>query len=133
MARPTKYKPEYCKAIVDHMRGGASATSFAASIGVCRATINVWADEHPEFLEALKRAKAACAEWWENLARQGASGNKEINPTLVIFGLKNMAPDDFVERKAVEHSGPKGGAITVRNASDLTDDELAAIASASGD
>jgi transposase len=128
MARPTKYKPEYCDALVEHMAQGASMTSFAASIGVCRATIGVWGDEHPEFLAAIKRGKAACAEWWENLARQGAAGNREINPTLVIFGLKNMAPDDFVERKAIEHSGPGGGAINVRDVESLSDDELMRIA-----
>lgn len=105
MARPSKYDPAYCDAVIAHCSEGASLTSFAASIDVCRATINVWADEHPEFLEAVKRAKAKCAAWWEANARQGATGMKDVNPTLCIFGLKNMAAEDWREKQEVQHSG----------------------------
>lgn len=122
--RPSKYKPEYCEAIVEHMKGGASATSFAASIGVSRSTITEWASEHPEFSAAVTRGKAMCAAWWETLARKNAETGKG-NATLTVFGLKNMAPDDWAER--IEHTGAGGGPITVA-AVDLTDDELAAIA-----
>ena len=65
-----------------------------------------------------------CAAWWESLARKNAETGKG-NATLTVFGLKNMAPDDWAER--IEHTGAGGGPITVA-AVDLTDDELAAIA-----
>ena len=97
--RPTKYDPAYCEAVVEHCAQGASLTSFAASIDVCRATITVWSDEHPEFLAAVKRAKAKCAAWWEQNARNAAMGaNKDANPTLCIFGLKNMAAEDWRDK-----------------------------------
>lgn len=102
---PTKYKDDYCQQVVEHCATGASLTSFAAEIDVCRATINVWMADHEEFLEAVKRAKAKCAAWWEQNARNGATGAKEVNPTLCIFGLKNMAAEDWREKQEVEHSG----------------------------
>ena len=49
VGRPSKFKDAYCGEVVTHMAEGASLTSFAAEIGVSRATINVWMDEHPEF------------------------------------------------------------------------------------
>ncbi len=104
MARPTKYDPAYCDAVVEHMKDGASLTSFAASIEVCRDTISEWANVHPEFSAAVKRGKAVCASWWESLARKGAEGG-DANPTLCIFGLKNMAAEDWRDKQDVEHSG----------------------------
>ena len=109
VGRPSKYKPEYCEAIVAHMAEGASATSFAASIGVARATITEWANEHPEFSVAVMRGKTVCAAWWEKIARINAATGSG-NATLTVFGLKNMAPDDWHDKQEVEHSG--GVAVT---------------------
>jgi hypothetical protein len=110
--RPTKYKVEYCEMVVEHMKDGASLTSFAASIGVHRGTINEWIDQHLEFSEAIKRGKAACSAWWEALGRKNASEGGG-NATLVIFGLKNMGREDWRDRQDIEHSGPNGGAIAI--------------------
>lgn len=102
---PSKYDPAYCDAIITHCRDGASITSFAASIGVCRDTITNWANEFPEFFAAVKRAKAAAAAWYDKQARDVASGESKGNPTLCIFGLKNFAPDDFRDVQETKHSG----------------------------
>lgn len=101
VGRPTKYKPEYCQMVVDHMAEGASLTSFAPKIDVARSTINEWIDANPDFSEAVKRAKAKCAAWWERVGRSGAQGG-DVNPTLVIFGLKNMAADDWREKQELD-------------------------------
>jgi transposase len=104
--RPTKYDPAFCDAVVEHCKTGASLTSFAASIDVARSTINQWAEQNAEFSEAVKRAKAHCAAWWEQNARNAAMGaNKDANPTLCIFGLKNMAAEDWRDKQEMEHSG----------------------------
>jgi len=104
MARPSKYDEAYCDAVVEHMAIGASLTSFAAEIDVCRDTITEWCSAHEEFSLAVKRAKAKCAAWWERRARLGAQG-EDANPTLCIFGLKNMAPDDWRDKVEQHHSG----------------------------
>lgn len=103
--QPSKYDDAYCRQIVEHCQGGASITSFAASIGVCRDTITNWGNEHPQFFAAVKRAKAAAAAWYDTQARLAASGEGKGNPTLCIFGLKNFAPDDFRDVQEQKHSG----------------------------
>lgn len=102
--RPTKYEQRYCDEVVEHMTDGASLTSFAAEIDVARSTINVWMEENPEFSEAVKRGKAKCAAWWEKQGRLGATGGAQVNPTLVIFGLKNMAGEDWREKQEIDHT-----------------------------
>lgn len=112
--RPSLYNPAYCEAIVAHMADGASVSSFAAEIDVARSTINKWAEDHEEFSEALSRAKAKCAAWWEKVGRQLASTG-EGNASMVIFGLKNMGKDDWQEKQLVgsdpENPLPAGFAI----------------------
>lgn len=114
--RPTKYEQRFCDEVIEHMREGASLTSFAASIRVARSTLNVWMEENPEFLESVKIAKANCAAWWEKVSRQNAVDGGG-NATLCIFGLKNMAAEDWREKQEIEHSG----SIDVNK---MTDDAL---------
>jgi len=102
VGRPTKYKPEFCEAVVEHMEEGASLTSFAASIDAGRSTLNAWMEEYPEFQEAVTRGKAKCAAWWERVARTNAVTG-EGNATLTVFGLSNMAADDWRSRNSVDH------------------------------
>ena len=127
--RPTLYKPEYCDMVVEHMAQGASLTSFAASIKTSRSVISLWMNEHPEFMRAAHEGKAACAAWWEEngrrLAKEGGAG---ASATLTVFGLKNMAPDEWRERQQIEHTGKDGGPMQNQNVSvdlsKLTDEEL---------
>lgn len=107
VGRPTKYNPAYCDAIVEHMTEGASVASFAAEIDVARSTINLWADAHPEFMEALMRGKAKCAAWWERVGRNLAVTG-DGNAPMVIFGLRNMAQDDWKDRREMDHQSSDG-------------------------
>lgn len=102
--RPTTYDSKYCQAVIDHMSDGASLTSFAASINCARSTINEWMAANPEFSEAVKIGKSKCAQWWEKVSRTNAVEGGG-NATLCIFGLKNMAPDEWREKQEIEHSG----------------------------
>lgn len=101
--RPTKYEPQYCEQVIEHMKQGASLTSFAASISVARSTINVWMADFPEFSESVKIAKAHCAAWWEKLGRENAQSG-DGNATLVIFGLKNMGREDWRDKQEIDHT-----------------------------
>ena len=103
VGRPTKYDPKYCDMIIEHMAEGASMASFAAEINVARSTLNEWIENYPAFSEAVKIGKAKCAAWWERLGREGAMGG-DVNPTLVIFGLKNMAAEDWRDRQDINHT-----------------------------
>ncbi len=129
MTFPTDYREEFCEKVIEVLSQGRSIYSFAAEIGVCRQTVYTWAERNPAFDRALKAAKAASAAWWEGRAL-GVAGNQDDkgHPTMVIFGLKNRASDEWRDR--TEYSGPEGGpvelAVTERivrvNAQDRTDD-----------
>lgn len=59
---PTKYKPVYCKKIVDYFKKMCLAgdyptkAGFAGTIDTCKDSITEWAKVHPEFSAALSRA-----------------------------------------------------------------------------
>lgn len=115
--RPTSYDPIYCEQLVAHMADGASVSSFAAEIDVARSTINLWAEAHPEFMEALSRGKAKAAAWWEKAGRSVATGGDGSAP-MCIFGMKNMGGEDWQDKREVEHSGH----MTLGAALDALDD-----------
>lgn len=117
--RPSKYDPAHCEAVVDHMKEGASLTSFAAEIDVDRSTINEWMRAHPEFSQACARAKAKCAAWWEKTNRTLASTGLG-NQGACKLGLTNMARDDWQEITRNEHSGPDGEPIRTLTALEWT-------------
>ena len=125
--RPSKYRQEYCERAVDYMRGGASITAFAAEIGVSRSTLHNRADTYPEFLDALKRGKAACTAWWEDQARRVAVTGGG-NGALIIFALKNMGAEDWRDKPRDEDPGPanadEGMALDVASLSTETLREL---------
>lgn len=113
--RPSAYDPALCEEIVVFCRGGHSLTGFAGHIGVCRETISEWARVHPEFSVAVRRAKAAATLAYElDAKRVRARGGGPGTTTMIIFGLKNMAPDDYTDKQAVEHSGPGGGPVQIQ-------------------
>lgn len=83
------------------MATGLSLTAFAGMIGVSRETVNNWQHEHPEFLDAVKIAKAK---------RTGALETQmlgmENGPAVTarIFALKNADPEEWREKQHIEHS-----------------------------
>lgn len=69
--------------------------------------------KNPEFSEAVKVAKAKCAAWWEKVGRENAV-NGGGNATLVIFGLKNMADEDWREKQEIDHKSSDGSMTPTR-------------------
>lgn len=109
VGRPTKYDPAYCEAVIEHMAEGASLTAFAGDIGVARSTINQWMEDQPEFSEAVRVAKAKCAAWWERAGRMIVMGGGGPGAsTLAVFGMKNMAPDDWRDKQELDHTSSDG-------------------------
>lgn len=107
--RPSLYDEAYCEQVIEVCAEGYSLTGFAGKIGVARDTITEWADKHPEFSLAVKRAKALRALWWEDRGRQVAKdGGPGGQATMVIFGLKNHAPEDYSDKQEHVHTGADG-------------------------
>lgn len=79
---------------------------MAAAFEVCRQTIDNWAEEHPEFLEALSRADALAQAWWEDKGQAAIDrGPSEFNSLVWKKSVEARFRHDYTERKALEHSG----------------------------
>lgn len=118
--RPSKYQPEYCEEVIACLAEGHSVTAFAGRIGVSRVTVFNWANEYPEFFNALKIGQARAVEFWEKiLAKVARDGGG--NATAVIFALKNRAAEDWSDKVVTELTGKDGGPIQT----EMTDTEVA--------
>jgi hypothetical protein len=114
--RPTKYRPSYCAEVVRFCAEGYSLTAFAGHIGTCREILYDWRRAHPEFADAMARARAVRTLWWESrllsLAMSpNASGGAAAT---VIFALKAAAPEEFCDTQSRRHVGVDDGAAKVK-------------------
>lgn len=71
----SKYKPEYCELIIEHMKDGSSLLSFCNRVGVSRSTVFEWEKLHQDFSNAKKEAQDRSEGWWEDLGRKHAKDN----------------------------------------------------------
>lgn len=69
--RPTEYRPELCEAVIEWGKLGKSKTWIASEIGVTRETLYAWERTHPEFSDAMARAKVFEQRWWEDAGQDG--------------------------------------------------------------
>lgn len=132
--RPTKYKPEYCDAIVAFFDGPRTQervksvttgkndyekteyetvplplptlAKFARSIGVSHDTILEWASKHKEFSAAYNSVKHLQKEF---LVDNGLGGL--YPPASFIFTAKNVT--DMRDKNETELTGKDGGPIPV--------------------
>ncbi len=97
--RASKYRTEYCRKCIEAGEAGYSLTGFAGMIGVCRRTLNNWMDKHPAFADAVGVHKATRAKFWEDqLSRIARDGGKTGSATMVMFALRNVAPEEYAAR-----------------------------------
>lgn len=151
MGRPTKFKPEFVEKARELCENGATNRELADFFRVNETTIWQWAHTFPAFSNALKVGKELADERVvQSLYRravgysfdsvhisnyQGMVSQTPIvehvppDVTAGIFWLKNRRPAEWRDVKAVEHSG----SITHKHVAELTDEELAAIATGSSD
>lgn len=92
-----KYRPEH----VDELRAMEAATvaQIARHFGVCRDTIYSWMQRFPEFEAEVRRCRAGLVQDMESALVQQAKGEIQGNATAAIFLLKNLAPDDYRDRR----------------------------------
>lgn len=116
VGRPSLYRPEYCQAVIEDMQEGYSLSAFAGLIGVCKATLNLWMGQFPEFLDAVSKGKAARLRKWESSGlRVAEKGGAPGTATMIVFGLKNMGGDEWSDKQHIEStiSNPDGTPIAL--------------------
>lgn len=104
--RPSTYEERFGPEVEEMLARGHSLTACAGHIGVSRQTIYEWKEVHPEFADTVKRGQAKSALAWENKLMSG-----EGNATLLIFGLKNRAKDEWSDMTRSEITGKDGEAL----------------------
>ncbi len=97
--RPTKYKPEYCQQLIEHMREGQSFWTFAAKIETSWEALSNWCEKHPDFREAKVIGRVLEMQWWDNLHRRCAATG-DGNATMIVWAQKNKFPRFYKERLA---------------------------------
>jgi hypothetical protein len=110
MARPSLYDPAYCERVIELGQGGASIVEMAHALGVVKQTLYDWEKAHPEFLDALTRAREASQVWWEVAGRVGLVADK-FNASVWSRSMAARFPKDWREVKGTELTGADGGAI----------------------
>lgn len=111
--RPSDYKPEYGREIINLMATGLSITAAAADLGFHRDTIYEWSKQHEEFSDALKLARAKRVL---SLERELLAASEGPRVTARIFALKNADPEEWREKVVNEHTGKDGGPIQTEDA-----------------
>jgi transposase len=117
--RPTKYDPKLCDRVVQLGSQGYSKAMIACELGVVRQTLDNWCEAHPEFLDAMTRAREASLAWWE---RQGLEGiwSRDFNAHAYRLQVLNRFPDEWRDHKSLELHG---GLATI-DLSSLSDEQL---------
>ena len=92
--RPSKYDVAYCDRVVELGRQGKSRAQIAAAIGVSRNTLDNWAEQHPEFLSAIKDAHDLALAWWEEAGQLGMQ-RRDFNASMFIFQVVNRFRGDY--------------------------------------
>lgn len=129
MARPTEYKDAYAEGARKLAKLGATDAEVADFYGVDVRTIYRWKNTHDAFCQALKAGKDEADIRVERALYHRAIGYEQdsvkifmpagadkpvyaefiekIAPdtTAAIFWLKNRRPDDWRDKRDVEHSG----------------------------
>lgn len=135
MARPTKFKPEFQRIAESMAKLGATDIEIADALDVNVATLNRWKAENEEFCASIKTGKEVADDRVERSLFARANGyehdevdirviNGEVvqtpirkyyppDTTAAIFWMKNRRPKEWREMKAVELTGPEGGAVQI--------------------
>ena len=127
--RPSKYKKEYCKKLIDHMAKGLSFQTFAVSIGTVRSVTYEWVKKYPEFAAAKQEAEDHCRIFWERLGTGIAAGKlKNGNPAVWIYNMKCRFPAEWKPKKELDISARYEK--DVKQLEKMSTDELAQLAKA---
>lgn len=77
--------------LVKHMSEGMGFRSFAAVIDVNPDSLYEWEKKHPDFSDAIKKARANLEKFFEQIGRSAMAGKLPgFNATAFVWMSKNM-------------------------------------------
>lgn len=102
--RPTKFKREYHKQILDLFKEGCSISEIALTLDINRSTIYYWRDNNIDgFSTTYKKGIEYSQGWWEKQGRDGqwASNDpmaRKLNPAIWFMNMKNRFREDWADK-----------------------------------
>lgn len=108
--RPTKYKPEFCDLVIEIGAEGGWMCEMAEACDVHRTALRHWIKEHPEFAEAMERAKQKAQAWFERTGRLGLTADR-FNHSLWAKQMSARHPTEYSEKQRLEHTGAEGAPL----------------------
>lgn len=100
-SRAKKYDPIYCDLVRKLAEAGAFPETWCAKIGIHWATLYRWADEEPEFEEAVKQGWVLLQHYWTTYAQNNLA-NTDLRSTVLIKILTSRFPRLYGNAKAPE-------------------------------
>lgn len=110
--RPTDYLPEYCDEVITLGKLGKSVTQIASTLDVHKDTVYEWAKVHPNFSDALSRARQESQTWWEDQGQAGLTADR-FQPSLWAKQVSCRFPDDYREKQDLNLGGQKDNPLSV--------------------
>lgn len=102
-----KYGPEITKAICEHIALGVIQRDAAALEDISEETFYQWMRVHPEFSEAIKKARLEDKARSIKLITKAGLKSWQAN----AWKLERGYPEDYALRAKLEHTGRNGGPI----------------------
>lgn len=103
-----KYRPEFCKRVIELGKQGKSRSQMAAALNVARSTFDSWMEAHEELSEAYLLADTHARSYWEDLAERGVMLGARLNDRALLAMLRARW-SDFKDERSLELSGAVGG------------------------
>lgn len=89
MARPTKYRPKFCKIVIESMEKGYSKEACAGIIGIDKTTLYDWIERYEEFSHAVHIGESLSLVFWEKAGINGMNLGKDFNGIVWKFSIAN--------------------------------------------
>jgi transposase-like protein len=88
LGRPTLFKEEYCERAIELLKEGASVEELCLEFNISNSTIYLWMDQHPCFMDSLKKGREFSKAWWMKKGRTELENGK-FSSTLWYMNMKN--------------------------------------------
>jgi hypothetical protein len=95
---------------------GKSKAWMAAKLGVVRQTLENWAQEYPDFLDAITRSRDLAQAWWEDIGQDhilSKPGGGTLNAGVYSRSMAARFPEDWREKTETALTGANGGPVQI--------------------
>jgi len=108
--RPSDYKPEYCERVISLGKLGKSVTQIASALDHHKDTLYEWEKVHPDFSDAMTRARQESQTWFEDIGQTGLTADK-FQASLWAKQVSCRFPNDYREKQDLNLGGQNGNPV----------------------